>query len=82
MNYVALTEKLIKAITTDSDMVTVKEFLSDEENKVIIQVLVSESDLPKVIGKGGKIINAIRTILKASSSLHDRKIITINVESF
>jgi len=82
MDYVALTEKLIKAITTDSDMVTVKEFPSDDENKVIIQVLVSNEDLPKVIGKGGKTINAIRTILKASSSLHDHKFITINVESF
>ena len=82
MDYVALTEKLIKAITTDSDMVTVKEFPSDDENKVIIQVLVSKEDLPKVIGKGGKTINAIRTILKASSSLHDHKFITINVESF
>ena len=63
-------------------MVTVKEFPSDDENKVIIQVLVSNEDLPKVIGKGGKTINAIRTILKASSSLHDHKFITINVESF
>ena len=82
MNYVALTERLIKSLVTLPDMVTVKEFPSEEENKVIIEVLVSNEDLPSVIGKGGRTINAIRTILKASSSLHDHKYIQLNVESF
>ena len=82
MNYVSLTERLIKALVSDPETVSVKEFPSDDENKVMIEVLVSESDLPRVIGKGGKNINAVRTILKASSSLHDRKYINLNVESF
>ena len=82
MNYVSLTERLIKALVNDPETVSVKEFPSDDENKVMIEVLVSESDLPRVIGKGGKNINAVRTILKASSSLHDRKYINLNVESF
>lgn len=82
MNYANLTERLIKALVSDPESVTVKEFDSDEENKVMIEVLVSEADLPRVIGKGGKTINAVRTILKASSSLHDHKYINLNVESF
>ena len=82
MNYVTLTERLIKALVTDPESVTVKEFPSDDENKVMIEVLVSEADLPRVIGKGGKNINAVRTILAASSSLHDHKYINLNVESF
>lgn len=82
MNYVSLTERLIKALVSDPETISVKEFPSDDENKVMIEVLVSESDLPRVIGKGGKNINAVRTILKASSSLHDRKYINLNVESF
>ena len=48
----------------------------------MIEVLVSEAELPRVIGKGGKKINAVRTILAASSSLHDHKYINLNVESF
>ena len=63
-------------------MVTVKEFPSDDENKITIEVLVSETDLPRLIGKSGRTANAIRTILKASSSLHDHKYIDINIESF
>jgi len=82
MDYVLLTEKLIKALVTDPDMVTVKEFKSEEEKKVVIQVLVSKEDLKKVIGRSGRTINAVRTILAASSSLHDRKYIVLNVESF
>ena len=82
MNYVGLTERLIKSLVSDLETVSVKEFESTDENKVMIEVLVSESDLPRVIGRGGKTINAIRTILKASSSLNDHKYININVESF
>ena len=82
MNYVTLTERLIKALVTDPESVTVKEFPSDDENKVMIEVLVSEADLPRVIGKGGKNISAVRTILAASSSLHNHKYINLNVESF
>ena len=82
MNYASLAERLIKALVSDPETVSVKEFPSDDENKVTIEVLVSEVDLPRVIGKGGKTINAVRTILKASSSLHNRKYINLNVESF
>lgn len=82
MDYVALTERLIKALVTLPDMVTVKEFQTDDTKKVMIEVLVSNEDLPRVIGKGGRTINAVRTILAASSSLHDHKYINLNVESF
>ena len=82
MNYVALTEKLVKALVIDTDMVTVKEFPSDDPKRITIEVLVSEKDLPRLIGKGGRTANAIRQVLKASSSLHDHKYININIESF
>ena len=82
MDYVALTEKLIKALAVNPDMVSVKEFPSEDTKKVVIEVLVEAADLPRIIGKNGRNINAVRTILKASSSLHDHKYIDLNVESF
>lgn len=82
MDYVALTDKLVKSLVLEPDMVTVKEFETDLKNKVVIEVLVSNQDLPRVIGKGGRTINAIRTIVAASSSLHDHKYVQINVEGF
>ena len=82
MDYVKLTERLIKALVIDEDAVSVKEFPSDDEKKINIQVLVSEDDMKRVIGKNGKTINSIRTVLAASSSLHDNKYINLNVEGF
>jgi predicted RNA-binding protein YlqC (UPF0109 family) len=78
MDYIKLTERLIKALVIDEDAVSVKEFPSDDENKVEIQVMVAEDDMKRVIGKNGKIINSVSTILKASSSLHDHKYINLN----
>ena len=82
MDYVALTKKLIEALVVDTDALSVKEFESDDPKKVEIQVLVSEDDMKRVIGKNGKNINSVRTILNASSSLHDHKYINLNVEGF
>ena len=82
MDYVKLTERLVKAVVVDEEAVSVKEFESDDEKKINIQVLVSEDDMKRVIGKNGKTINSIRTVLAASSSLHDNKYINLNVEGF
>ena len=82
MNLVALTETIIKKIVSDPESVSVKEFESDEENTIQIEVLISSDDMGKVIGKNGKIINSIRTIVQASSSLEDNKKVKINVDSY
>lgn len=82
MDYVKLTERLIKALVVDEDAVSVKEFPSDDEKKVEIQVLVADDDMKRVIGKNGRTINSVRTILAAASSLHDHKYISLNVEGF
>ena len=82
MNLVELTEFIVKSLVTDKESVSVKEFPSDDERIIIIQVLVSEADMGKVIGKSGKIANAIRTLVQASSSIKDRKSVKINIDSF
>ena len=82
MDLVALTETIIKKIVTDPESVSVKEFATEEENTIQIEVLISSDDMGKVIGKNGKIINSIRTIVQASSSLEDNKKVKINVDSY
>ena len=44
--------------------------------------MISNDDLGKVIGKEGRIINAIRTIVQASSYIDDNKRVKINVDSY
>ena len=79
---VEMTEYLVKNLVTNPDMVTVKEFPSESDDEIMIEVLVSEDDMGKVIGKNGKIANAIRTLVQANSYLQDNKKVKINIESF
>ena len=80
MNLVEVTEFLVKSVVKEPDLVSVSEF--DEDEFKVIQVLVSNDDMPKVIGKDGSTINAIRTLVQSSSYVNNDKKIKINVDSF
>ena len=82
MSLVELTEYLVKSLVVNKDNVSVKEFESDEENTVLIQVLVDSEDIGRVIGKGGKLANSVRTLVQASSYLKDNKKVKINIDTF
>ncbi len=82
MDLVELTKEIVLSLVKDKDSVNVKEFESDEENTTLIEVMVAEDDLGRVIGKGGKTIEAIRTLVKASSYIGDNKKVKINVDKF
>ena len=82
MNLVEMTEYLVKNVVSKPDVVTVKEFPSDNDKEIVIEVLVDENDIGRVIGKGGKTANAIRTLVQAGSYLQDNKRVKINIENF
>ena len=81
MDLINLTQEIILSLVKDKDIVAVKEFPSENENEVLLEVLISESDMPRVIGKSGKVINSVRTIVQASSYLKDNKKVKINIDS-
>ena len=81
MELVELTEKIVKSLVEDEDSVSVKEFETDDDS-MLIQVLVSDSDMGRVIGKSGRIANAIRTLVQASSSLKDNRYVKIDIDKF
>ncbi len=82
MDLVKLVENIVKSLVIDVDGVSVKEFPTEEENTMLIQVMVSEGDIGRVIGKDGKCANAIRTLVQASSALQDNKYIKIDIDKF
>ena len=82
MEIVKLTEEIILSLVEDKDTVVVKEFETESNKEMLIEVMVSENDMPRVIGKSGKVINSIRTIVQASSYLKDNKTIKINIDNF
>jgi len=58
----------------------VKKFSEDDE-LITIQILVNKEDLGRVIGKGGRIANAIRTIAYAAASKINKRV-KIDIDSF
>lgn len=82
MDLVQLTEEIVKSLVVDQDGVSVKEFPTEEENVILIQVMVDENDMGRVIGKSGRTANAIRTLVQASSALKDNKYVKIDIDKF
>ena len=65
------------AIVDNPDEVSVVESDSSSEKEVRLILSVAESDMGMVIGKGGKIAKAIRTVMKAAAATDGRR---VNVE--
>ncbi|OGC16053.1 hypothetical protein A3J90_03250 [candidate division WOR-1 bacterium RIFOXYC2_FULL_37_10] len=70
-----LIEFIVKALVENPDKISVTE--TQGETVSIIEVRVAETDMGKVIGKEGKIANAIRTIAKAAGGKEQKR---VNVE--
>ncbi len=82
MNLIELTEEIVKSLVVHKEGVSVKEFPTDEENVMLIQVMVEEDDMGRVIGREGRTANAIRTLVQASSALNENKYIKIDIDKF
>ncbi len=68
-----LLEFLVRALVEDPEAVEVEEL--EEDGNLVYEISVAEEDLGRVIGKGGRIANAIRTIAKAAAVRLDRRVI-------
>ena len=68
-----LLELLVKSLVEDPGAVVVEEL--EEEGDLVYEITVAEDDLGRVIGKGGRVANAIRTIAKAAAVRLDRRVI-------
>lgn len=78
---VLFTENLIKYLVTDPEMVKVKDFLDDDGN-IILEIMVPDADMGRVVGKSGKNIQAIRTLIQATAYNKGLKRVKINVDAF
>ena len=80
MNLVEFSELIVKKLVKDPDLVKVQEFSSDEDTTV--EIIVSESDMGRFIGKGGKISNSIKTLIQAKAYNDGNKKVKVNIDSF
>jgi predicted RNA-binding protein YlqC (UPF0109 family) len=68
-----LLEFLVRSLVEDPAAVVVEEL--EEDGDLVYEITVAEDDLGRVIGKGGRVANAIRTIAKAAAVRLDRRVI-------
>ncbi len=61
----ALTEFIAKSLVEHPEEVTVDEVRHG--NRVTLELSVSKDDMGRVIGKGGRVANAIRTLLRVAA---------------
>jgi predicted RNA-binding protein YlqC (UPF0109 family) len=66
-------EFVLRAIVQNQEALTIVR--KDEEDKVRISVAVAPEDLGKVIGKQGRTINALRTVVKTAAARTNTQVV-------
>ena len=80
MSLVDFSELIVKKLVKEPDLVKVQEFTSDDD--ITIEILVSESDMGRVIGKKGKIATSIKTLIQAKAYNEGNRKVKVNIDSF
>lgn len=65
-----LLELLAKALVDDPDQVEVAEV--EEPDELVLELRVAQDDVGKIIGKQGRTVRALRTLIDAAGEKFDR----------
>lgn len=71
-------EKIITALVSDKEAVEVSETLS--EKSAVLKVRVGEGDMGRIIGREGRTIKAIRSLLFYAGQKHHKRFVLDLVE--
>ncbi len=74
-----LVEIIARSLVEKPDEVTVTQ--REDDNAIVVELRVAQSDMGKVIGKQGRIAKAIRTVVKAASARETKKVIVDIVDT-
>lgn len=80
MDLVEFSELLVKKLVKEPDLVKVQQF--DSEDETVIEIVVAEDDMGRVIGKKGKIANSIKSLIQAKAYNDGNKKVKVNIDSF
>ena len=73
-------EKIVKALVDNAEAVAVSEKSGESANTTVVSVQVAESDMGKLIGREGRTIKAIRSLLYAASQKHNKRFVLEVIE--
>jgi predicted RNA-binding protein YlqC (UPF0109 family) len=68
-----LVEYLARRLVEQADQVSVEEV--EEDGDLVIRLHVAPEDLGRVIGRGGRIARAMRTLVRAGGAHGDRRVL-------
>jgi len=68
-----LLEYLARQLVDDPDAVRV-ERTEDAEGALVLQLHVADDDVGKVIGRHGRVVRALRTVVRASAGGEGRRV--------
>jgi len=71
-----LVTMIVRALVDDPEQVTVNRI--EGERSIIFEVRVAPGDLGQVIGKGGRLADALRTLIRAAG-MRERKSIWLDL---
>jgi predicted RNA-binding protein YlqC (UPF0109 family) len=69
-----LVEYLTRALVDRPDDVAVEEF-EEDDGTIVFELTVAEDDIGKVIGRNGRTVNALRTVIRAAAVRHNRRVL-------
>jgi uncharacterized protein len=69
-----LLEYLARQLVEEPDKVEVEQF-DEDDGTVVLELAVAEDDYGKIIGKGGRTANALRTVVKAAAVKEGRRVL-------
>jgi len=69
-----LLEYLARQLVDEPDEVEVEQF-NEDDGTVVLELAVAEDDYGKIIGKGGRTANALRTVVKAAAVKEGRRVL-------
>jgi predicted RNA-binding protein YlqC (UPF0109 family) len=70
---------LARALVDEPDAVEVEQF-EEDDGTLVLELSVAEGDYGKVIGRGGRTAQAIRSIVKAAAVKDNRRVLIDIVE--
>jgi predicted RNA-binding protein YlqC (UPF0109 family) len=69
-----LLEFLTRSLVENPDQVQVTE-VEEIDGEVVLEVEVADDDLGRVIGKGGRVANALRSVMKAAATREEKRVV-------
>ena len=69
-----LLEFLARSLVEDPDAVEVTE-VEEIDGEVVLELEVAEDDLGRVIGRGGRVANALRSVMKAAATREEKRVV-------